>query len=214
MILLPDFLIITDSISNYSKQDIDGGRTPSDIYTICSCIRETFCLSYSIRKENNLYFYISNNGFLIRLDGISLRFMGSDERSQALLFLKAFDKVEGINELSESRWIKSTPGIYVKKLKKRINLLQALDTLKTKDFVVIYNEIFENSPHIMDIGEELTFKTDSLYIFFIEEALFDISSFVIQNFGSKKIKLINLSRIKSIENKILFINFQIDQQEV
>ena len=37
---------------------------------------------------------------------------------------------------------------------------------------------------------------------------------VLQNLNNQKVKLINLSHIKSIENKILYINFQIDQREI
>ena len=57
MIKLADFLILKTSPPKYTKKDIDIGNIPHELYAICSIIRESFCLSYSIRKDINLYFY-------------------------------------------------------------------------------------------------------------------------------------------------------------
>ena len=55
MINLVNYLLLIEDIPYFTKEDVDEGLTPLDVYKICSCIRETFCLSYSIRKQNNLY---------------------------------------------------------------------------------------------------------------------------------------------------------------
>jgi hypothetical protein len=67
--IVVDFLILLKSIINYTKKDIDRGETPQKIYTLCSIIRETFCLSYSIRKENNLFLYFFEDHCAVRLIG-------------------------------------------------------------------------------------------------------------------------------------------------
>jgi len=86
---LVNFLLFVKNIASYSKSDIDKGNTPLDVYKLCSCIRESFCLSYAIRKNNNLYLYFQNEHILIKFEGRTLRFVGPDERSQALLLEKA-----------------------------------------------------------------------------------------------------------------------------
>jgi len=108
-----NFLLLIKKISAYSKKDIDQGKTPLDVYQLCSCIRETFCLSYSIRKENNLYLLFQEYNALIKFEGKKLKFLSSDERSQALLLYKALNLSSEI--LSFDNWYKSTPGIYIKK---------------------------------------------------------------------------------------------------
>ena len=113
LIILVDFLLLIETIQGYTKHEIDRGLTPLNVYTICSCIRESFCLSYSIRKENNLLLFSYEKLHLIKFQGDKLRFLGSDERSQALLLNKALQLVNQQN-ISE-RWTKSTPGIFVRK---------------------------------------------------------------------------------------------------
>ena len=92
MIKLVNFLLFLENTINYDKRDIDEGRTPPLIYKICSCLREAFCLSYAIRKNNNVYFYFQRDHVLIKFDGKELRYLGPDERSQALLLEKALKK--------------------------------------------------------------------------------------------------------------------------
>jgi len=89
---LANFLLIIEEIIDFTKKDIDKGYTPPLIYKICSCIREAFCLSYAIRKNNNLYLYFQKEKILIKFEGSRLRYLGPDERSQALLLKKAFEK--------------------------------------------------------------------------------------------------------------------------
>ena len=88
-----NFLIYISKITPFSKKDVDEGNTPPDIYKLCVSIREAFCISYYIRKENNLYFYIEEKHILIKFIGNELRYLGSDERSQALLLSKVLNKI-------------------------------------------------------------------------------------------------------------------------
>ena len=85
MINLANFLLIIEELINYTKEDIDKGHTPLYIYALCSCIRETFCLSYAIRKNNTLYLYFQEEKILIKFEGSNLRYLGPDDRSQSLL---------------------------------------------------------------------------------------------------------------------------------
>ncbi len=116
MINLVNILILIEKISKFTKSNIDKGKTPLDIYNLCSIIRESFCCSYSIRKDNNLYIYINSIHILIKFEGNSLRYLGSDERSQALLLNKALDKINEAEKINFQGMQKSTPGIFVKRL--------------------------------------------------------------------------------------------------
>ncbi|MFX1531798.1 MAG: hypothetical protein ACFFBC_11850, partial [Promethearchaeota archaeon] len=89
-----NFLLLFEKIIEYTKKQINKGLTPQKIYELCSCIRETFCLSYSIRKNNNLYLYFQEENLLLSFIGKKLRYLGPDERSQALLLLKALTKLQ------------------------------------------------------------------------------------------------------------------------
>ncbi len=92
-----NFLLLLEKIIQYNKEIIDKGLTPKKIYELCSCIRETFCLSYSIRKDNNLLLYFQKEHILVSFIGEALRYLGPDERSQALLLEKALNKANRIN---------------------------------------------------------------------------------------------------------------------
>ena len=110
-----NFLLLFEKIINYSKKDIDKGKTPLNVYKICSCIRETFCLSYAIRKDNVLYLYFQKEHVLIKFEGQTLRFLGPDERSQAILIKKALNKIYEKFDNENNKWVKSTPGIFGKR---------------------------------------------------------------------------------------------------
>ncbi|MHA1764008.1 MAG: hypothetical protein ACTSYC_09685, partial [Promethearchaeota archaeon] len=84
-----NFLLIIKRIAPFTKKDIDKGNTPLEIYDLCTCIKETFCLSYAIRKLNDLYLYFIEESLFLKFHGGELKYLGSDERSQAILLLKA-----------------------------------------------------------------------------------------------------------------------------
>ena len=73
---MANFLFLIGNIVEYSKKDIDQGNTPPEIYKICVCLKETYCISFNIRKENNVYLYFQNERILIKFEGSTLRFLG------------------------------------------------------------------------------------------------------------------------------------------
>jgi hypothetical protein len=205
-----------EKIINYSKNDIDKGKTPLKIYRICSCIRETFCLSYAIRKENILYLYFQNECILIKFEGKKLRFLGPDERSQALLLKKCLDNTcKNFNRM-DIRWIESTPGIYSKKFSKNSEFIEFFTTIsygKTNLIINNYHDSGEN-PKLQNLNEELELINE-LDFFIIPTYNFQENNrSIIELFKElKTIKMISLPMIKSTEDKILYINFRKDQQD-
>jgi tRNA pseudouridine-54 N-methylase len=206
---LTNFLLLYESISNYSKTDIDQGNTPFDIYKLCSCIRETFCLSYSIRKENNFYIFCHNGNILIKFEGEKLRFLSSDERSQALLINKAINLSTNIKKFDD--WYKSTPGIYVRKFQKFKSFVNFIKILRTNNILIM------NNFNKFDFKfEEIEFNQirDSLNSLFIIPIYKNVE---ILNYAlnilkeNEELNLLNLPKIESIENTILYINYKIDQ---
>ncbi len=213
MINLVNILILIEKISKFTKSDIDKGKTPLDIYNLCSIIRESFCCSYSIRKDNNLYIYINSIHILIKFEGNSLRYLGSDERSQALLLNKALDKINRAEKINFQGMQKSTPGIFVKRLLKGESILENINNLNDNKIMVISEFEKENIHTIIINLEDLNDLREYCYVFPIphnSQSIFDFLGII-----DEKYKLIytNLSAIKGIENKILYVNFLIDQKE-
>lgn len=210
-----NFLLLIENNINYTKKIIDSGQTPQIVFELCSCIRETFCLSYSIRKTNFLYLFFQKRNTLIKFDGANLRYLGPDERSQALLLEKALNKVKNENKVKNDIWIKSTPGIYVRKF------------FDTSSFIDFYRSIalgksiiLTDNSYILEENVE-EFNLNKTVIKIMENDFFIIPIYTIttKNFRIielikevKNIKLLSLSKIKKVENKILYINFRKDQQ--
>jgi len=210
---LVNILILIEKISKFTKSNIDKGKTPLDIYNLCSIIRESFCCSYSIRKDNNLYIYIESTHILIKFEGNSLRYLGSDERSQALLLNKALDKINGAEKINFKGMQKTTPGIFVKRLLNGESILENINNLINNKILVI-SEFEKENIHTNIINlEDLDDLREYCYVFPIpynSQSKFDFLRII-----NEKYKLIytNLSSIKGIENKILYVNFLIDQKE-
>ncbi|MFW9946676.1 MAG: hypothetical protein ACFFDX_07585 [Candidatus Odinarchaeota archaeon] len=202
-----NFLLLIEDIPYYSKKNIDCGLTPLEIYRLCSSIREAFCLSYSIRKQNNLFFFFYETISVIKFQGNKLRFLGSDERSQALLLNKAINR---FNEIKiYNKWIKSTPGIIVKKfgdLQKSLQFIKKIS--RNKIIIVNENRLSLNHKEFINLKS----LNEYLYILPIFHNESKASDFI--NFMKKIIdlKFLMLPKVKTIEDKILFINFIIDQQ--
>ena len=199
MINLVKFLVSIDKISRFDKKDIDEGNTPLDVYRLCSCIREVFCLSYAIRKENEFYIFINQNKLFLKLIGRSLRYLGSDERSQALLLLKALEIEQTI---TYDKWINSTPGIFIKKL---ITLDSLFLFIKEIDaHILIMDDINPNYKKITD------YKINHQDIIILDELKdYNFNRHQIGNFEK-----VSLPNRYSLENKILYINYQLDQQQL
>lgn len=214
---MANFLLLIENISNYSKQDIDRGKTPFEIYKLCSCIRETFCLSYAIRKRNILYLYFQKEHVLIKFEGKKLRYLGPDERSQALLLEKALNKVNKTLSAKDNKWEKSTPGIYVRKFFDKLSFINFFSAIMLGNNYLI----IDKQQAAKEKVEE--FNSNNKFIKIMENDFFIIPTYTISKGNSniiktfkevKNIKLISLSKIKGVENKILFINFRKDSQEI
>jgi hypothetical protein len=213
---LVNFLLLLKEIIKYSKNDIDGGNTPFKVYKICSYIRETFCLSYAIRKKNVLYLYFQNECIFIKFEGSTLRYLGPDERSQALLLNKAFNKIYQNFNLVNNGWLKSTPGIFGKKFSNTLEFIEFFKSIahgKTNLIIDLPQKTPENIKVLnLDKNFEIIKESD----FFI------IPTYNMQKGNQEIVKLfkelpniniISLSMIKSVEDKILYINFRKDQQD-
>lgn len=225
---LVNFLLLIKKIIDYNKKDIDNGDTPPDIYNICSCIRTAFCLSYNIRKENNLFLYFQENKVLVKFQGNLLRYLGPDERSQALLLKKALNKMNQHDNSTSSNWIKSTPGILVKTFNDKHSFILWLKLLNLKHIAYISNSIsihelsflahMYDFPHIKKISD--LNELDKIFFVFSlnsydNSILMRFLSSVVQIFPSmlEYITLIPLKNISKTEDKILYVNFLIDHQE-
>ncbi|MHA1105976.1 MAG: hypothetical protein ACTSPN_09705 [Promethearchaeota archaeon] len=205
MISLVLFLILNNGYTIYNKKDVDIGNTPLDVYKLCSGIREFFCLSYAIRKKNTLYLYFHSDLTLIKLDGSKLRFLGSDERSQALLLLKALEKA---TTLINEKWERSTPGIYVMKLLNSLNIDHFIEKMNFKR-IFLFNQ--SKNTNLQNDFNNKDFTSQDLFIV-INDLEDELVRELFDNLDSSiKIIQINFSEIKSLENKILYINYLLDQ---
>ena len=126
---MPELLLFLEKITDFDRKDIDKGDTPPEIYQICSSIRTAFCTSFGIKKENNFYIYFQQERVLVKFSGERLKYLGPDERNQAILLKKAFDKLIAGNGLNNNDWIDSTPGIQIRKLTESSSLPSFLHTL-------------------------------------------------------------------------------------
>ncbi|MHA1292779.1 MAG: hypothetical protein ACTSQJ_08955 [Promethearchaeota archaeon] len=222
---MPNFLILIDEICNYSKKDVDIGHTPAKIYRICSIIRECFCLSYAIRKNNNLFLYFFKNLVIIKFSGKKLRFLSSDERSQAILLEKSLNKLNEPLSGKNKDWIESTPGIFIKKFENENSFIFYLNNLNLNQIIFVFNSIHPTHlpflMHVFDYPKIKKFKNinnleDSLFIIsvnhFEKKLLLELLKLIASLFPStlKNITLTTIKKIKAPEDKILYINFQCD----
>jgi len=210
---LVNFLILIEKFPKFSKSDIDVGKTPIFVYNLCSIIRESFCLSYSIRKNNNLYLYFESLQLLIKYEGKKLRFLGSDERSQAILLNKALEKINVDEKLKTQEWEKSTPGIFIKRLPNSGSILEYINNILHNKIVFIAE--FENKdlyPDVINL-DDLDDMSEYCYILPYSKNSQSSLRFLQVIKENYNLKYINLSNIKGIENKILYINFRIDQSK-
>lgn len=216
MIKLVRFLLLIENIPEYAKKTIDVGLTPQNVYKLCSYIRETFCLSYSIRKNNELYLYFQEDYVLIIFIGMELKYLGPDERSQALLLEKALKQTKHLKNFGIESLKKSTPGIYFTKFFDQISFFRYLISITTGSRYLITekNGPLNEEIKIYNSEEVLNFISDEDFYIIptsnIEKKSNFISELVTQ---LKNIKCFSLSKIKPVENKILYINFRKDYQE-
>lgn len=210
---MANFLLIIEEIIDYTKKDIDKGYTQNKLNLICSCIREAFCLSYAIRTNNNLYLYFQKEKILIKFEGSRLRYLGPDERSQALLLKKVLDKSISTINSDGNKWIKSTPGIYSKSFLDDLSFIDYLGSSVQDPIIFIFDEFDNmdenNIPEIKNINT-LENLRDNFYI--IPTYPFSKSNNIIKLILSlTNIKLVTLPKIRLIQDKILYINYLIDK---
>jgi len=212
---LVNFLLLIKNITNFSKKEIDKGNIPITIYELCSCIRETFCLSYSIRKDNNLYLYFEKENVLIKFIGKRLRYLGPDERSQALLLNKALNKAKHIISYESERWEKSTPGIYIIKYSDNNSFINSFFSNKEGNFYLILDNYKENNKKIDTLSFDKDFLAildNDFYIIPIYNTLNKSIEFLELLESLKNIMKLSIPKAKTRENKILYLNFRKDQQ--
>ncbi len=214
------FLILIDSLSKYDKKDIDEGETPQDVYEICSIIRTSFCTSYGINKQNDLYIFIQNNNSIIKFEGNNLRYLGPDERSQALLLKKGMDK----SQINEGFWIKSTPGISVKKFQENDDIIDFFISIKKLKIAFVCNfswftneeisQVENNKISIVDL-EQLNNISDYIFILTTKKDYFLTFTNKLARNHSLIIDNIIFARITMINNlpdTTLYINFLNDRK--
>lgn len=209
-----NFLLLIKNISDYSKKEVDKGETPLDVYILCSCIREAFCLSYAIRKDNNLYFYFQKKNTLIKFKGNKLRYLGPDERSQALLLEKALIKANQNVNFRDKKLVKSTPGIFVKRFVDDVSFISFYCSIvKGKSYLIVNSDqnVKEEIKSANLNNELLEFMEDNFYIIPTYSISKDNSKIIELFKELKNIKILSLSKIKSLENKILYLNYRKDQ---
>ena len=208
---MTDFLLILNNLSKFSKLDIDKGKTPLDVYRICSCIRNIFCLSYSIRKSNIFYLSILNNHLIVKFDGMKLRYLGPDERSQSLLLNKALSISDQREWTNQDYWLQSTPGIFIKKLPTNQNLVDFCNSL-VKNSLIIFSNISLSIPRFLELTPKIIKQLERNLLIFT----FNIDDSKIIKFSDQLSKSDNVisykfPSIKTFEDKVLYINFQIDR---
>ncbi len=210
-----NFLLLLKNTVNYSKSDIDKGNTPLEVYKICSCLREAFCLSYNIRKINVLYLYFQKEHFLIKFEGKALRFLGPDERSQALLLNKALSILSEKSDIKYNKWIKSTPGINGKKFSNDSEFIEFLVRISRGKFNLIIDDYqnFEQNDNLINYDNQYhpinEFDFFIIPTYKIQEKINSIFKLIKK---LKNLKIVSLPMIKTIADKILYINFRKDQQ--
>ncbi|MFX1477432.1 MAG: hypothetical protein ACFFCI_04810 [Promethearchaeota archaeon] len=214
-----NFLLLIEEVIDFSKKNVDKGQTPLKIYKVCSCIRETFCLSYSFRKENNLYLYFHKEHILVSFLGNELRYLGPDERSQSLLLEKALKTAKGSINLGKSGKKKSTPGIYIMKFSDDLPFIDYISLMvKGNDYILLeYDDPIINDVEKLS-SESFIEKINDNFVFIIPvppifKNLDGTDNFLTLFKEMQNIKFFSLSKIKQIENKILYINFRKDHQE-
>jgi len=160
--------------------------------------------------------YFQEENVLISFIGKKLRYLGPDERSQALLLLKALNKVRGIDAIKGIDMMESTPGIYVKKFQKDSSSIHYFKSMiKGKVYLIIdYIESIKKDVAAQTLNEEIEVIEESNSYVIPTYTTSTEKSDLINGFRQmKNINFLSLSKIKPIENKILYINFRKDHQE-
>jgi hypothetical protein len=139
------------------------------------------------------------------------------------LLHKALEKARDTSKLKNDSWIESTPGIQVRSLNNINSLLLFLNSLNSQrlrficDPISLYDLPFLY--HMFDFPkvkkfEQLKNIKESLFIFpSSTQVLREFLKSLVQIYPSmlELVTLVPLNKIKATEEKILYVNFQIDQ---
>jgi hypothetical protein len=203
---------LSEILTNYSKRDIDKGSVPLQIYELCCCLREAFCLSYSIRKKNDLFLYFVNERIAIKFKGDKLRYLGPDERSQAILLKKSIHKRE--KNLPLTHWFESTPGIYIKQYDDLFLFFKEFYKLCSRNVILVKYEVSESVPKIdLTHKNALDNPNDEIgFILPLYNMLEKTPSFLQSLLENEDIdiKPIYILKIPKISDKILYLNHYYD----
>ena len=138
-----------------TKKEIDSCDVSLAWAAVCDTIRAIFFLSRSIRKERDLWLFLSDLGMVLVLSGKSIKYLGPDERSMLMLVDKAMIalNIQGSREndaLQGNDWIESTPGVRCKMIASEDDVLQAF--AKENDDSVFYFPKFTVPEDNAEIG--------------------------------------------------------------
>lgn len=209
-----NFLLLINRLEKYSKQDINRGKTPESIYTICCAIRESFCLSYNIRKENTLFVYFEVDHILLKLLGRKLRYLGPDERSQAILINKALQLIYKKTSKKDSGWIPSTPGFYIRKFPGHENFLSYFETIaSTGPFLILEKSLEGTFNESLEKKDLKTLKEYDPPFFIIVCGEPKAHLFFLQDIYEKlpSLNFISLPNIPFCFEKILFLLYFLER---
>lgn len=209
-----DFLLLVDRLEKYSKKDINKGNTPKSIYSVCCAIREAFCLSYNIRKENNVLLYFQDSHILIKLVGRKLKHLGPDERSQAILLNKALKLVNQKTNKKDTGWIPSTPGFFVRKFPTNESFLFFFETIVSENLTLVVDKPIEDTSFVIEkIPLNSITNYDSSFFIIPTGYTEDFSQFIQYMYDIiPSMKKIHLPRLHLSFERILFINYKKDKK--
>ncbi len=214
MSFVVNFLLLVEKVEKFAKKDIDEGKTPPYMYDICCCVREAFCLSYAIRKDNNVFVCFIEDQIFIKLVGRELRFLGSDERSQVLLILRALNEITQRKSENKRDWKRTTPGIYAKILENFTFFNDSINAINDQLFAFIEFGIQSREKLANFDVKEFDFASDIKNIFYILP-IFDLTGkmrdFALSLKTNGRIKFFTVSNIRTVRDGILWINYQIDR---
>lgn len=158
-----NFVLFVPTVPPYSKQDIDQGETPLFVYQIIEAIRGAFFLSHALRKEVTFAIAALDEDLLITYFGEYLRYLGPDERGQALLLERV---LTAGRSLADGEQKETTPGLIAFK-GQWTPIFQSICRGGVLDFeekapVAISEEILQAGTSILHAGADLTDELQSL----------------------------------------------------
>ncbi|MHA1762957.1 MAG: hypothetical protein ACTSYC_04260, partial [Promethearchaeota archaeon] len=159
----------------------------------------------------DLYLYFIEESLFLKFHGGELKYLGSDERSQAILLLKAISLTPSFLEEKESNWRKSTPGIYVKRVSDFFKEFHMLFDDMQK-LLILKN--IQSEEQIIDLEKEFEIITrissNILIILPFSKVEDKEMNFMKKLKNTPSVKVLKLPFFSRISDKILYINYQWD----